>query len=228
MPEEVDVAPAPSPTPVKPLEQPQERPASASTGLRLNFGPPFWTITGVISLLVNAVLIALLLGLLLNMGALDLNKIKELKNMPYDLVSGLYTNFEKMDNASIVTNIKVETTIPVKFDLPINQQTTVVLSQNVTIPSAHVTVNTGGLNITNAVATIELPAGTNLPIVLNLIVPVDQSVPVSLDVPVNIKLHDTDLGVPFQGLQDVIQPLYCLIAPNAVNLENQPICVKPQ
>ena len=162
------------------------------------------------------------------MGALDLNKIKDLKNMPYDLVSGLYTNFEKMDRATIATNVKVDTAIPVKFDLQINQETNVVLSQSVTIPDARVTVRAGEITITDALTSIVLPAGTNLPIVLNLTVPVDKNVPVTLDVPVNIKLHDTELGIPFQGLQDVIEPLYCLLKPDATNLDGQLICAGSQ
>jgi hypothetical protein len=226
--EEANATPAPTPKPTKNLDQPPPEPDPASKGSRLNFGPPFWTITGAISLLVNAVLIAILLGLLMNMGKLDLAKINQLSGLPNDLVSGLYTNFEKMDRATIATNVKVDTNIPVKFDLQINQQTTVVLSQAVTIPDARVTVRAGEITITDALTSIVLPAGTNLPIVLNLTVPVDKSVPVTLDVPVNIKLHDTELGIPFQGLQDVIEPLYCLLEPEATNLDGQPICPNPQ
>jgi hypothetical protein len=118
----------------------------------------------------------------------------------------------------------VETTIPVKFDLQLNQQTNVILSQDVTINNALVTVNTGGLNITRANTTIVLPQGTTLPIVLNLTVPVDTTVPVTLNVPVNIPLNQTQLHVPFTGLQDVVGPFYCMITPSALNLDQQPLC----
>jgi len=67
-----------------------------------------------------------------------------------------------MDRANISTNVQVNTIIPVKFDLQLNQQTTVILSQDVTIDNAVVTVKTGGLNITNALTTIVLPQGTSL------------------------------------------------------------------
>ena len=56
-----------------------------------------------------------------------------------------------------------EDEIPVQFDLGIVQETTVVLSEDVTINGARVDLNTGGLNIYNAPATVVLPAGTNLP-----------------------------------------------------------------
>lgn len=196
-------------------------PARVSRGLRLRLGPPFWTITGIISLLVNAVLIALLVGLFLNYRSLQLSSIT---NLSTGLLGGLYTNFELMDRAHITTTIPVQSTIPVKFDLPLNQQTNVVLSQDVTVDNVLVTVQTGGLNITRARSTIVLPQGTNLPVFLNLTVPVDTTVPVTLSVPVDIALQNTELHKPFSGLQDVVRPFYCLTNKSAVNLDGVPIC----
>jgi hypothetical protein len=189
----------------------------------LNFGPPFWTIASVLSLTINLVLGIVLVSVLIGLSRSGL-KVSNMINLGSSFLGGLYTNFEKMDRASIQTNVKVDTTIPVKFDLQLNQQTNVVLSQDVTINNARVTVNTGGLNITNALTTIVLPQGTNLPIVLNLSVPVDTTVPVTLNVPVNIPLNQTELHEPFTGLQDVVKPFYCMLAPSALNLDQQPIC----
>jgi hypothetical protein len=187
------------------------------------FGPRFWTIASVISLTINGVtLLALLITafILLRNGL----GVSALLNMGNSLLGGLYTNFEKMDRASIQTNVVVDTTIPVQFDLQLNQQTNVVLSQDVTITNALVTVNTGGLNISRANTTIVLPQGTTLPVVLNLVVPVDTTVPVTLNVPVDIPLSQTQLHEPFTGLQDVVRPFYCMINSNAVNLNGEPIC----
>lgn len=187
------------------------------------FGPRFWTIASVISLTINGItLIALIITaiMLMRYGL----GVSALLNMGNGLLGGLYTNFEKMDRASIQTNVTVDTTIPVKFDLQLNQQTNVVLSQDVTIENALVTVNTGGLNITRGNTTIILPQGTTLPVVLNLTVPVDTTVPVTLNVPVNIPLNQTELHEPFTGLQDVVRPFYCMINSNAVNLIGEPVC----
>ncbi len=202
-----------------PLSPP--KPARVSTPLKLNFGPPFWTVASVLSMIVNVVLIIVLLALLVNLRKLNAGNLLNVGN---SLLGGLYTNFEKMDRANITTNVQVDTTIPVKFDLQLNQQTDVVLSQDVTINNALVTVNTGGLNITRANTTIVLPQGTILPVVLNLTVPVDTTVPITLNVPVNIPLKDTQLHEPFAGLQDVIRPLYCLVNSGALNLDGQPVC----
>ncbi|MDK1029813.1 MAG: hypothetical protein QGM50_11065 [Anaerolineae bacterium] len=87
-----------------------------------------------------------------------------------------------------------------------------------------ITLQTGGLEIINAPTTIILPAGTVLPISLKLNVPVDKRVPITMNVPVDIALNQTDLHEPFVGLQDVMRPLYCLLEPNATNLDGQLVC----
>ena len=172
-------------------------------------------------MIVNVVLFIVLLGLMLNIKKFNMGSAL---NIGDSLLGGLYTNFEKMDRAHITATIPVQTTIPVKFDLQLNQQTNVVLSQAVTVDNALVTVKTGGLNITNALTTIVLPEGTILPIVLNLTVPVDTTVPVVLNVNVDIPLDQTQLHEPFSVLQEVVKPFYCMISPNALKLSGQPVC----
>lgn len=212
-------ATAPQPKPdLKPASPPKERSSI--------FGPRFWTIASLLSLTTNVILVIVLLVLAVAVNRLgfSVSYLMGLGNNLLGLPSGLYANFEKMDRASIQTNVEVNTTIPVKFDLQLNQQTNVVLSQDVTISNALVTVNTGGLNIARANTTIVLPQGTTLPILLNLTVPVDTQVPVTLNVPVDIPLSNTQLHEPFVGLQEVIKPLYCALNKNAQNLDGQPIC----
>jgi hypothetical protein len=196
---------------------------SLSPAKRANFhfGPPFWTIASVLSMMVNIILIAILLVLLPNLKKFDVTNMTSLGSK---LLGDLYANFEKMDRAHITTTIPIETTLPVKFDLQLNQQTNVVLSQDVTINNARVTVKTGGLNITNALTTIILPQGTNLPVVLNLTVPVDTTVPVKLNVNVDIPMAHTQLHEPFFGLQEAVKPFYCMLNAGALNLDNQPVC----
>jgi len=224
--EESPAEPA-APTPVKLLRSkklvipPLPKAAVPSKGAKFNFGPPFWTVASVISITVNLILFIIVLTLLSNVRKFNMGSAL---NIGSSVLGGLYTNFEKMDRAHITSTIPVQTTIPVKFDLQLNQQTDVVLSQDVTISNARVTVNTGGLNITNALTTIVLPQGTTLPIVLNLTVPVDTSVPVVLNVNVDIPLDQTQLHEPFSGLQQVIKPFYCMISPSATNLSGQPVC----
>ena len=180
---------------------------------RFKFLPAFWTIASLMSITVNIILIVILLILFQMLGAIQ----NTAGDQASGLLGGLYTNFVKMDQAHIRTNIHVEKEIPVQFSLNVSGPTNVSLSQPVTINGALVTVQTGGLNITNARATIVLPQDTLLPInIQNLVVPVDQKVLAVLDVPVDIPLNQTELHDPFVGLQQVVQPWYCLIEPNAM------------
>ncbi|MFC1996059.1 hypothetical protein ACFLXI_00440 [Chloroflexota bacterium] len=162
------------------------------------FGPAFWTITGIISITVNIILIVALI--IIGQQLFTLNEIVE-----YGLIGGLHSNFVAMDEATILTTVKVEDTIPVKFDLPVQTNTTVVLTEPTPIRGASVVINTSVLNI-NAPADIVLPAGLELPISLDIIVPVDKEVPVILTVPVNIPLNETELHEPFVGLREVVEP----------------------
>ena len=187
---------------------------------RYQFLPAFWTIASVMSFTVNIVLLIALLIALQLLGAIQLTTSDQISG----LLGGLYTNFVKMDQANITTNIHVEKEIPVQFTLNVSGPTNVMLSQDVTISGALVTVQTGGLNIVNARATIVLPQNTVLPInIENLVVPVDQKVLAVLDVPVDIPLDQTELHEPFTGLQQVVRPWYCLVQPNAV-MNNVQVC----
>jgi hypothetical protein len=198
--------------------QPESDGTPAFAGLK--FGPPFWTVTGLLSLIVNAVLIAIVFILLRMLGGLQFSA----NDVSAGLLGGLYNNFEKMDRAHIVSTIPIQNAIPVQFDLQLNQETNVVLSRDVTIDNALVTVETGGLNITQARTTIVLPQGTSLPIVLNLTIPVNMTVPIIMDVPVDIPMASTDLHEPFVGLQQVIAPFYCAVEPNALDLDGKLVC----
>ena len=103
-----------------------------------------------------------------------------------------------------------------EFTLNVSGATTVTLSEPATISGVTVFLQTGGLNIRDANATIILPQGAVLPVnIENLVVPVDQDVPAVLNVPVDIPLDQTELHEQFVGLQEVVRPWYCLIQPNA-------------
>ncbi|MBN1667411.1 MAG: hypothetical protein JW862_09990 [Anaerolineales bacterium] len=179
-------------------------------------GPAFWTITSLLSLTVNIVLIVVLIFLgqqLFNLKAIVQDQ----------LIEGLYTNFQLMDQASITTSVQVEDSIPVQFDLPVTTNTTVILTEPTSISGASVVIQTGILDI-NAPANIVLPQGLALPIALDISVPVDASVPVELTVPVDIALQNTELHEPFVGLQEVVSPYQQLLSDLPNSWEETPFC----
>ncbi len=223
-PKNASTPPAPRPSAAKP-------PPKAEAGLRSRkerIRYAFWDVTSWIGLVIDVVMIAVIILLLLYVRRLNIQmkELMSMSSMPLETVSGLYTNFEKMNNAHIITTINYSTDIPVQFDLQINQQTVVELSEPVRINNASVTLVTGGLEISGAPANIILPAGTRLPITLSLNVPVDKTVSVSLQVPVDIPLASSDLGPAFTGLMDVLEPLYCLLDAEAVDSLGVSVCEK--
>lgn len=184
------------------------RPINRGQNRQLRWGPPFWTVVSIISLIVNAVLLAIVLGL----GS-QIFEIKAL--LEEQLLGGLSTNFAAMDAAHITTTIPVQDqSVRANFNLHIEQDTVVELSNDVFIQNAEIydlyTPN-GGLQIDYAIADIRLPVGSSLPITLTMDVPVDQEIPVNLDVAVDIPLDQSDLHNPFTGLQGVVDPYITLL-----------------
>lgn len=212
----------PTPQPQPDLSRTPER----RFALQGKFGPAFWTIASLVSLSVNVILIIVLL--VLGAYLFDLKKLVQ-----DEVLGGLYNSFVQMDQASIKTQIPINTTVPAKFDvtlnttvpakfdLPLNTSTVVTLTQDTSIGNATIyNLQAGPLYIERASANITLPAGTQLPVQLNLTVPVDQQIPINLVVPidqqipvnlmvdVDIPLSNTELHEPFSGLRQVVEPFY--------------------
>lgn len=100
----------------------------------------FWTFTGILSLIVNIVLIVILLVTLRLLGALQLSANDQFSGV----LGGLYLNFVRMDEATISTNIPVNAAIPLDIVVPVKTTTRIVLADATTINNAHVVINTGG------------------------------------------------------------------------------------
>jgi hypothetical protein len=193
---------------VVPISSPPEPEPKRS---RYKFMPAFWTIASVISLTVNIILIIILLIAFQMLGAVQLTVVQKISG----LLGSLYTNFVKMDQATIAANIPVDAIVPLNIVVPVQATTRITLAESVVIPNAHVRINTGGLSI-DADAVVTLPANTPLTVNLDFPLNVQNSIPVHLDVPVNIPLNQTQLHEPFVGLQQVVGPWYCLVEPDAM------------
>ena len=181
-----------------------------------------WTLASLISMIVNIVVIIVIIVAFWAYRDIKLPEGVDV-TMLNKLLGGLYSNFEKLDRATIRTTIPVDAQIPLDISVPVQTTTQITLADSVVIPNAQVVINTGGLNI-NSNARVTLPAGTPLNVNLNFDLPVQTSIPIHLDVPVNIPMAETELHEPFVGLQDVVQPVYCLVDPNATSLDAKLIC----
>lgn len=199
--------PAQAPYPQRPAQKPTTSPNRFALR-REKLAPAFFNVAGILSFIVNIILIVVLIIL-----ARELFALKAL--VGDHLLGGLYDNFKLMDAAHIRANITVEDNIPIAFDLPISQQITVTLTENTVIRNAIV-------GVLSVPTTVTLPAGTRLPIQLDLTVPVQTTVPIKLNVPVDIPLRETELHQPFIGLQDVVRPLNDLLQPKIKTPEDLP------
>ncbi|HUH99145.1 MAG TPA: hypothetical protein VLZ89_17430 [Anaerolineales bacterium] len=181
------------------------------------FLPALWTVASLISMGVNIILLLVLISALRSLGGLNLGQVGT------GLAGGLYSNFERMDAAHIKTDIPVQSSLPLSLSIPVQTTTNISLAEAVEIPNAHVKISTGTFNI-DSDADVTLPAGTNLNVVLNFSVPVQTTVPVALHIPVDIALDQTDLHPALAGLESTIKPLYCVLNPDAISINNSLIC----
>lgn len=124
-----------------------------------------------------------------------------------DTITGLNTLLDDFENAVITRTISINQTIPVEFDLPLDQNITVRMTQGVDLERPTTMVLPGGGGRINGTVYLELPRGLRLPIQLNTMVPVRQQLPVTMEVPVAIPLRETDLGGVIQQLRDLLKPL---------------------
>ncbi|MFN8452642.1 MAG: hypothetical protein U0521_29560 [Anaerolineae bacterium] len=154
----------------------------------------------VFSFVVNLLLVLVVLALVLFIFDIK-------NNVVTPLVAGLHSSFVGLDEATIDWTIPVRDTIPVKFDLPLNQTTVVTLTQPVPL-AVGATINLPGVGqLNNAQVYLQLPAGLELPVQLNLTVPVDQQLDVALDVRAVIPLSQTQLHDPLNNLRVIFEPL---------------------
>ncbi|MBN1562546.1 MAG: hypothetical protein JXA10_01815 [Anaerolineae bacterium] len=164
----------------------------------------FKTVAILMSFIVNMVLLFVILILMM--------QIFQIKNGILEpLIDGLHSNFVGMDEAVIERTIAVEDEIPVVFDLPLNQSTSVVLTQDVPIAANATFTLPGGGGLINGRVDIVLPKDLVLPIQLSMTVPVDTTIPISLPVDVQIPLKETQLHTPFLNLRNLLEPYVRLI-----------------
>jgi len=138
----------------------------------------------------------------------NLPLIESLKDgLVCDTVTGLNTLLVDFENATITRTISISQTIPVEFELPLNQTTYTRLANDVPLNrGASFTLPAGGGRINGSVYMV-LPAGLGLPIQLSLVVPVSETLPVQMEVPVSIPLKETELGGVISQLQGLLTPL---------------------
>lgn len=210
----------------KAKEQYENSPRLQKATYQGKYLPAFWTVASIFSIIVNLILIALLIGVGRNFFSLK-NQIAK------GLIGGASENLALMDQAHIITSVPVQTTVrlqddlPIAFDLPVAQNTQLLLAQDTRITGAYIY-----LNNTPVLTDLTLPAKTPIMVSLDMSIPVDASVPISmtvpvaLQVPVDIPISQTDLHQSIVGLQGVIEPYQKLLGSSYNSPGDFPLCTQ--
>jgi hypothetical protein len=181
-------------TPSQPEQSPNKRRGAA-------LWSAFKTFAILFSFTVNFVLVIVLLilaGWILFPAKTDLVE---------PLLDDLHGAIVALEEATIVRTIPIDQQVPVSFTLPLNQATTVVLSQDVELVRPATFHLPGGGGAINGTVVLNLPQGLELPVQLNLNVPVDNSIPVQFPVEVSIPLKETELNQVVIKLNNILNPI---------------------
>ena len=151
-----------------------------------------------VSMIINLVLIVVVVILINQVGAIKLTLAS--------ILGQLDSAFQGLGAATIVDTIRIDQQVPVRFDLPLSQDTTVVTQAPVPI-NAHATFSLGQFGSINGNVSLALPAGTSLPVHLELNVPVSNSIQVAFDQPISIPLAAKGLGPVVAQLRSALGPI---------------------
>jgi len=162
----------------------------------------FWdaakTITLIVSMFIDLILIVAVVILANQVGAIK---------MTLNTVLGqLDSAFEDLGQVVITDTIKISQQVPVRFDLPLKQDTVVTTQAPVPI-STQATFSLGQFGSINGTVSLQLPPGTSLPVRLEITVPVSNVIPVVFDQPVRIPLAEKGLGSVVTKLRAALAPI---------------------
>lgn len=180
----------------------------------------FWKALIITSFAVNAVLLLVLClaaGFVIQWRNQILNTTAGVQGFARNNVAELRDVVDGLEAATIKQEISLDSVvIPLKLDVPVDQTTTVVTTEDVPLQVQNAVINLGAAGQLVANVNLSLPAGTPLNIHLKMNIPIDQ--PLSLEgknvsVPVSIPLKDTELGPEFRRLGDLVDRLAGPAAP---------------
>ncbi|MFN3928791.1 MAG: hypothetical protein ACK4OK_04055 [Thermoflexus sp.] len=161
--------------------------------------------------------VALLFSFTMNLALLIVlivlyTQLASLKAAVNETVARLEGVVQDLGSARISTTIPIRQSVPVAFELPVQQDTVVVTLAPVPITTAATFQLPGGGGTINGTVFINLPPGTRLPVRLNMTVPVRTQIPVNFDQPVDIALGASGLDPVVMKLLALLRDLKALLA----------------
>lgn len=167
----------------------------------------FKTFAILFSFLVNFVLVAVIVMLVLHADTLFAIK----QDVAEPLLTDLDQAFAALGETTIDSTVHITDTIPVVFNLPLEQNTDVILTEGVPLSVPAQFILPGGGGAINGTVSLSLPEGQALPVALGMNVPVSTTVPVIMQVPVNIHLAEAGMAPAIEQLRAVFKPVSAYI-----------------
>jgi hypothetical protein len=161
----------------------------------------FKSVAIVFSFTVNLVLIIVLLIIVRSVLFPTKTEVVE------PLLDNLQGAVNALERATIIRTISIDERVPVNFTLPLDQPTTVVLSQDVELVRPATFYLPGGGGVINGTVALNLPTGLQLPILLDMDIPVNNIIPVQFPVEVSIPLNETELRQVVVELNNTLGPI---------------------
>ncbi len=157
----------------------------------------------IFSFVVNLILVLILGSLVVSADSVFGLKSQVAEPLLVDLDQA----FAGLGETTIQSMVYITDTMPVVFDLPLEQNTYVVLTERVplNVPAQFIWPAGGGQ--INGRVMLDLPEGQILPIALSMSVPVSTTVPVVMQVPVEIPLAEAGMGPAIEQLRAVFRPV---------------------
>jgi len=197
--------PQSSQTPTRP--EPEQMTPQPEAKFRRRVIPRLWNafrnIAILFSFLVNIVLVIVVAILVLRADSIFSLKTEIAEPLLVDLDQA----FAALGETRIQSTIYITDTIPVVFDIPLEQNTDVILTQPVPLAMPAQFVISGGGGTINGTVTMSLPQGQALPVVLRINVPVSTTAPVIIEAPVTIDLAEAGMGPAIEQLRAVFRPM---------------------
>ena len=201
------VAGSPVPETAPPTNAPdQSPPAQAAAPAPQSRSHRFWEAAKNISLILSMIVNLLLIIIV----AVLLNQIGSIKTTLTSVLGQLDSAFAGLGQTVIHDSIAINHQVPVQFDLPLNQDTTVTTLQPVPI-NTHANFSLGPYGSINGTVSLNLPPGLHLPVHLQLTVPVSASIPVVFDQPVAIPVYTRGMGPVVDKLRAALGPVIGLV-----------------
>ncbi|HUN22697.1 MAG TPA: hypothetical protein PK299_06135 [Anaerolineales bacterium] len=194
---------ATEPSPTTPISY-EEKPTMSnyrseeSEPKKNRFWESFKTFAIIFSFLINILLLLLVVWF-----ATQYAKLQQTQVQP--LIGGLYKGFNDLNAAVIEAQIPVNQELPISFNVPVRQNTTVVLVAPVKLENVPAIMDLGAAGTINGRVTLSLPQGMQLPVAMDMNIPVQDSVPVNLMVDVKIPVNQTQLNQPFEELKSLVE-----------------------